>query len=282
MTNSTSTAELRTTWESAAPGWAKWETKLSAGLADATEALIDMAGVRPGLRALDLACGAGAQTLRLAERVGPEGAVVACDISPTMLEHVRQNAARIGLQNIATLETAAEELSQAQGPFDAAISRLGLMLFASPRKALESVQRVLKPGARFGALVFTTPASNPFMAQSLAILLRHAGKSPPGPGQPGLFALGGDGVLEKLMRGSGLSDIQTRKVSAQIALASAAETLEMMQEAFGVYRAVVAGLGATEKAQAWDDVSDFLKSFETDGSFVTEVEFLIGSGARPH
>ena len=282
MTNSTSTAELRTTWESAASGWAKWEAKLSAGLTEATEALIDMAGVKPGMRALDLACGAGVQTLRLADRVGPEGAVVACDISPTMLEHVRQSATRAGLENVATVESPAEELSETQDPFDAAICRLGLMLFASPQKALESVQRVLKPGARFAALVFTTPANNPFMAQSLAILLRHAGKSPPGPGQPGLFALGGEGVLEDLMRDSGFADIQTRKVSAQIALASAAEALEMMQEAFGVYRAVIADLSAAEKAQAWSDVSDFLKSFETEGGFMTEVEFLIGSGARPH
>ena len=84
------------------------------------------------------------------------------------------------------------------------------------------------------------------------------------------------------MRDSGLADIQTRKVSARVTLASAAETLEMMQEAFGVYRAVVAQLSATEKTQAWGDVSDFLKSFETDGGFVSEVEFIVGSGARPH
>ena len=267
---------------SAAPGWAKWEARFSAGLSEATDTLIDMAGVGPGMRALDPACGAGVQTLRLAERVGPQGAVVACDISPTMLEHVRENAARAGLRNIATLETSAEGLSEAPGPFDAAICRLGLMLFSSPQKALASVQRVMKPGARFSALVFTTPAKNPFMAQSFAILLRHAGKSPPGPGKPGLFALGGESVLENLMRESGLADIQTRTVTARIRLSSAAETLQMMQEAFGAYRAVVAELGAAERARAWGEVSDFLKSFETESGFVTELEFLIGSGARRH
>ena len=250
------------------------------GLADATEALIDMAGVRPGMRALDLACGAGAQTLRLAKRVGSDGEVVACDISPTMLQHVRQGAARAGLENIATVESPAEELSTTQEPLDAAICRLGLMLFTSPQKALESVQRVLKPGARFAALVFTTPANNPFMAQSPAILFRHAGKPPLGPGQPGLFALGGEGVLETLMKDSGLADIQGRKLSARITLSSATETLKMMQEAFGVYRAAVAELGVSEKARAWGEVSDFLKSFEADERFTTDLEFLIGSSAR--
>ncbi len=48
MSNSASRAEQRGTWEAAAPGWAKWEQRFSAGLADATDALLDMAGIGPG------------------------------------------------------------------------------------------------------------------------------------------------------------------------------------------------------------------------------------------
>ena len=64
-------SELRKTWENAAPGWAKWEQVFSAGLSDATDTLIDMAGIQPGMRVLDLACGAGSQTIQTAKRVGP-------------------------------------------------------------------------------------------------------------------------------------------------------------------------------------------------------------------
>lgn len=180
-------SELRSTWEKAAPGWAKWEKEFSAGLSAATDALIDMAAIRPGMRVLDLACGAGNQTIQTARRVGPSGRVVACDISATMLDHVRQNAAAANLRNIETLESAAEDLDERLLPFDAAISRLGLMLFPSPGRALKALQRVLKSDARFAALVFTTPDHNPFMARSMAVVLRCAGKSPPKPGQPGLF-----------------------------------------------------------------------------------------------
>jgi ubiquinone/menaquinone biosynthesis C-methylase UbiE len=80
--------EMRRTWESAAPGWAKWETVFAPGLADLTETMLDMAGIGTGMRVLDLACGAGSQTLQAAERVGPKGRVVATDISATMLTHV--------------------------------------------------------------------------------------------------------------------------------------------------------------------------------------------------
>jgi len=281
MVDSTSKSELRDTWESAAPGWARWEQAFSVGLSSATDTLIDMAGIRPGMRVLDLACGAGSQSVQAANRVGPTGRVVASDISATMLEYVRRNAARAGLQNIEVLECAAEDLDETQPPFDASISRLGLMLFPSPRGALEAVQRVLRSDARFAALVFTTPVNNPFMAQPMAILLRHAGKSPPGPGQPGIFALGGGGILESLMKDGGLADVKTRTVRAPLSLSATSDALEMMQQAFGAYRAVVANLSDVEKSKAWDEVYECLKQFETSRGFETEFEFIIGSGAKP-
>jgi ubiquinone/menaquinone biosynthesis C-methylase UbiE len=108
MANNTMKPELRDTWEKAAPGWAKWEEVFSAGLSETTETLIDMAGIQTGMRVLDIACGAGNQTIQAAKRVGPNGIVVASDISPTMLEHVRKNASNAGLHNIETMERAAE------------------------------------------------------------------------------------------------------------------------------------------------------------------------------
>jgi ubiquinone/menaquinone biosynthesis C-methylase UbiE len=281
VADNTSTAEVRRIWESAAPGWAKWEEAFATGLSSATDTLIDMAGIRPGMRVLDLACGAGSQSIQAAKRVGPDGSVVASDISATMLEYVRRNAARVGLQNLEALECAAEDLAEPEASFDASICRLGLMLFPSPRKALGAVRRVLRPGARFAALVFTTPANNPFMAQPMAILLRHAGKSPPAPGQPGIFALGGDGVLERLMADSGLADLKTVVVRARFALPSASDALQLMQEAAGAYRAVVADLNDVERTKAWGDVYECLKQFEGGGGFETELEVIIGSAAKP-
>ena len=281
MAGNRSPSALRTTWESAAPGWAKWERAFSAGLTGATDALIDMAGIRSGMRVLDLACGAGAQTIQAAKRVGPNGSVVAVDISPTMLGHVRRNAIEAGVRTIETLECAAEDLDRTQAPFDASISRLGLMLFPSPGGALKAVQSVLRPGARFAALVFTTPANNAFMAQPMVVLLRHAAKSPPSPGQPGIFALGGEGMLEQLMKGAGLVDVKTKTLRASLRLPNASVALEMMQQAFGAYRAVVADLSDAERSKAWKDVYECLKQFEKSRGFETEFEFIIGSGAKP-
>ena len=273
-------SELRKTWESAAPGWAKWEDVISSGLAGVTDTLISMAEIGAGSRVLDVACGAGAQTIQAAKRVGPDGVVVASDISGTMLEHIRRRAEREGMGNIETLECAADDLNERIMPFDAAMCRLGLMLFPSPSGALAAIQRVLKPGKRFAALVFSTPASNPFMSQSMRILLRHAGKQPPAAGQPGIFALGGDGVLANLLQDCGFVDVRTDIAKAPLRLASADVTLEMMQQAFGAYRAVVANLNETERSKAWTEVRQCLAQFEVDGRFETALEFVIGSGAK--
>lgn len=269
----------RTTWESAAPGWAKWEEKLSAGLVKATDELLDMAGIGMGARVLDVACGAGYQTLQAARRVGPGGSVVASDISPIMLDHVRRNAAVAGLANITTVESAAERLPVADVPYDAAISRLGLMLFPDAAAAVDAVRKTLKPGGRFAALVFTTPANNPFTARPMSILLRHACKQPPGPGSPGIFALGGDGALSRQLSDGGLQSVETRVVTATLRLASADEALEMIQEAFGAYRAVIAGLDEAAKAAAWAEVLNVLREMEGGQGFATDFEFIIGSGA---
>jgi ubiquinone/menaquinone biosynthesis C-methylase UbiE len=272
--------ELRKTWESAAPGWARWEGVFAEGLANVTATMLDMAGVDAGMRALDLACGAGSQSLRAAERVGPKGRVVASDISPTMLAHVREAAACRGLGNIETLECAAEDLPSTAGLFDAAICRLGLMLFPAPRQALKAVQRVLKPKARLSALVFTMPAANPFMAMPMQILLRHAAKAPPAAGKPGIFALGGEGVLAALLADSGLAEVEARVVRAPLRLASATEALSIMQQAFGAYRAIVADLSSEARAAAWSEVGECLRQFENHGGFHTEFEFVLGAGMK--
>ena len=111
--------------------------------------LLDLAGVSEGMTVLDLACGAGAQSLEAARRVGPEGKVVASDISAEMLDFVAANALAAGLKNIETLRSAAEDLADRGDRFDAAISRLGLMLFASPGTALAAVQQVLRNAVKW-------------------------------------------------------------------------------------------------------------------------------------
>lgn len=274
-------SNARDIWEAAAPGWAKWENKLSKGIEQATHDLLDAASVAPTHRVLDIASGAGAQTLLAATRVGQNGSVLASDISATMLEHVRKNAEALNVTNIELAKGTAEEVTANKGPFDSAICRLGLMLFPDPVSSVSAICRALNPGSRFGAMVVATPDENPFFAKSMKILLQHAHKSPPNAGQPGLFALSQPGALEEILTKGGFVDVRSKLVRVPFSLSSAKAALEMMQEAFGAYRAVVAELDNADKDAAWSEVLDFLSCFEEVNGFVTEFVLINGSGARP-
>jgi ubiquinone/menaquinone biosynthesis C-methylase UbiE len=159
--------------------------------------------------------------------------------------------------------------------------RLGLMLFRDPTQALRAVRRVLRPGGKLAVVVFTTPAANPFMAKPMQILLRHAGKTPPAPGQPGIFALGAAGVIERLFAESGFMAVERRTVALTLRMPSTAQALAMMQEAFGAYRAVISDCPEAVRVAAWAEVAETLRTFETTTGFVAPAEVLVAAGVKP-
>lgn len=273
--------DARKQWEGAAPGWAKWEATVASWVEPATTAMLTLADIGPGARVLDLASGAGSQTLSAARRVGAQGHVVASDISDTMLQHVRENARAAGLDNVSTLTGAAEDLDLGGQAFDAVICRLGLMLFAEPDKALAAARTALRPGGKIAVVVFTTPASNAFMAKPMQILLRHAGKTPPPAGKPGIFSLGAPGVLERLFTEGGYADVEQSTMTVPLRMASAAQAFEMMREAFGAYRAVVSDQPESVQTAAWAEVAQMLKGMENARGFEASAELLVAAATRP-
>jgi cyclopropane fatty-acyl-phospholipid synthase-like methyltransferase len=94
----------RAQWENAAEAWNRWGPLLGEWLGQATERMLDLAGVKSGSHVLDVAAGAGEQTLRAAQRVGPSGTVMATDISPAILEYAAAAARKAGLSNVVTRE----------------------------------------------------------------------------------------------------------------------------------------------------------------------------------
>jgi SAM-dependent methyltransferase len=118
----------RAQWEAAAEAWDRWAPLLARWLGPATEAMLDMAAVGPGARVLDVAAGAGDQTLAAARRVGAEGYVLATDISPAILRFALRAARQAGLAHVETLELDGERHDTLpEASFDAAISRVGLI-----------------------------------------------------------------------------------------------------------------------------------------------------------
>ena len=271
----------RAQWENAAEAWHRWGPLLGEWLGPSTERMLDLAGVQTGSRVLDVAAGAGEQTLRAARRVGPIGHVLATDISPAILEYTAAAAREAGLSQVATCELDGEVLDELPtGTFDAVISRVGLIYFPDQQKALAGMKHALKPGGRIGAIVYSTADNNAFFSIPVSIIRRRAKLPPPLPGQPGPFSLGADGVLAAALERAGLRDVIVEKMDAPVHLPSAAECVRFERESFGALHQMMATLSDDERADTWREIESELKKFEGPGGFVGPCEMLVAMGVK--
>ena len=204
----------REQWQTAAQAWHEWGPFIEAWLGEATELMLDVTQIRTGSRVLDVAAGAGGQTLAAARRVGTTGRVLATDIAPNLLAFVDHEAEAAGLATVSTRVMDGEQLAVEPGYFDAVISRLGLIYFPDRQRALTGIRRALRPGGRIGAIVYSTPEANEFFSIPVSVIRGRAKLPPPLPGQPGPFSLGTPGALESAFVDAGFAEVNVRMVTA--------------------------------------------------------------------
>ncbi len=160
--------------------WRKWHAHIAAFSRGATEAILEAAQLRPGLRVLDLASGVGDPALSIAAEVAPAGRVTATDLGPGMMSLAEELARKNGTTNIEFREANAESLPFADESYDILTCRFGIMFFPDLRKALRECFRVLKPGGR-AAFVAWGKKEQPFFGTTAGILLKHVPVPPPPP-----------------------------------------------------------------------------------------------------
>jgi SAM-dependent methyltransferase len=235
--------------------------------------MLDLANVQTGDRVLDVAAGTGEQTLLAARRVGPNGYVLATDISASMLNVAAEVARETGLANIETRVVDAKSLDLEADSFDAVICRLGLMFFSDLPKALREIRRVLKPRGKLAALVFSTVEKNPYQGVPFAVVRRLGGIPPP------LFALGEPGRLEGTFKAAGFSDVAVQAVGLQRRFTSTAEIIRRLKNAVFL-REPMTKLSDTEQEQAWMEIEQQLHGLEAPNGFEFPAEMLIGVATK--
>jgi ubiquinone/menaquinone biosynthesis C-methylase UbiE len=270
----------REQWQNAAEAWHRWGPLLHTWLGPATETMLDMAKIADGHHVLDVAAGAGEQTISIARRVGERGRVLATDISPKILEHAQQAARDAGLSNVDVRAMDGESLDLETSTFDAVVSRVGLIYFPDRKRALGEMMRVLRPGGRVAAIVYSTPERNAFFSLPVSIIRRRANLGPPLAGQPGPFSLGGAGVLEKELTDAGFRDVEARVVDAPLRVENVAECVRFERESFGALHQMLSTLPDAEKEAAWDEISRELSRFEGPSGFVGPCELVVAVGTK--
>lgn len=270
----------RQQWQTAAKAWNDWGPTLRQWLGPATEMMLDMAGVKSGSRVLDVAAGAGDQTLQTAARVGATGSVLATDISSNILELAARNAREAGYRNVETKVVDGENLDVSEGSFDVVISRVGLIYFPDQQRALTGMKRALKLHGRVAAIVYSTADRNQFFSVPISIIRRSANLPPSAPGQPGPFSLGGPGVLEEAYRTAGFRDVQVRVVPAPLRMSSAAECVRFEKESFGALHQMLGGLDEAGREAAWAEINTAMRQFEGSNGFEGPCEVIVAVAVK--
>jgi SAM-dependent methyltransferase len=271
------------TGEATVAGWRKWHVQIAAFTRSATEAIVEAAQLRPGLRVLDLASGVGDPALSIAAEVAPSGRVTATDFGPGMISLAEELARKRGVTNIEFREASAESLPFPDQSFDVLTCRFGVMFFPDLAKAIRECFRVLKAGGR-AAFVAWGKKDQPFFTTVPGILMKHVPVPPPPPDPEGphLFMFGERDRLRRALAAAGFRNVQeeARIVNGRWA-GTPEEYWEQFTEIAAPFRPLLAQLTPERKAAAVAEILAALKKFWNGKELNIPLEIVIGAGEHP-
>ena len=202
-------------------GWERWHDWNAVVFAPMARWFCDAVGAAPGQTILDAACGTGLPSLALAERVHPNGKIVAIDASTAMVAAAMRIARSAGVTNIEhrPMDLAAMQFGDAS--FDAVTCKEGLMFCADPVKGATELRRVLKPNGRFAMSAWDEPEKNAFFMTINEALSRFMPRPTPRAGAAGPFRLAPLSEFESVLRQAGFTELATQAVEVVFEVDSA-------------------------------------------------------------
>jgi SAM-dependent methyltransferase len=219
---------MRVTWNAeSGDNWVRRQQQLDELLAPWWTVVAEAIDLRPDERVLDIGCGNGATTRAAARTVGRGGRVVGVDVSVPMLAHARSMAAADGIGNVHFVEGDCQVASLAHdgGPYDAAVSRFGVMFFDDPVAAFANVARSLRPGGRLAIVSWAPMSQQEWLTVPFAALAQHLGPSAcaaPAAG-PGMFGLSDATAIRHILGRSGWAEVSVRAERRRMTVAGASQ-----------------------------------------------------------
>ena len=259
-------------WDKAAP---YYERYWQAQLAPSRECLLALADLRPGERVVDVACGTGLVTFAAAEAVGPEGSVMAVDISEAMVSAVTDEAVRRGLRNVTAARMDAEDIRVPGGACDVVLCALGLMYVPDPLAALKEFHRVLAPGGRMVAAVWGA-RKNCGWADIFPIVDARVQSEV----CPMFFQLGTGDRLSGLALEAGFIDLRVERIATSLQYASAEDALGAAFAA-GPVASAYFRFDEHVRLEAHGEYLATIEPFRNGACYDIPGEFVVIAGRRP-
>ena len=225
------------------------EVRLTASV---SERMLDLAGVLPGMRVLDLATGRGEPAIRAAHRVGPTGSVLGVDIAGDMLQMARERANRGGLNNLELRECNGETMEGVPpAHFHVVLARWGLMYLDSPISALVSAHQAMLPGGVLVAAVWAEPERVSYFSFPRNVLAKHHELPAIDWRVPGTFYYASEDRLRCDLETAGFAVTHIEEQETQVMEAATGEELVAWTRAFGMNRLLIDLPPSVQ--QAWEE-----------------------------
>ncbi len=263
----------------------KYRDLVTEGLGAHGEKALTVHPPSPGDRVLDLGCGFGDTTQRLAELIGPDGEAVGIDVSEPFIAAAREEAEAAGVERTSFV-VADVQVADLGEKFDYAFSRMGIMFFANPVQALRNVREALVPGGRLCAVVWRRKEDNEWVRRAELVVeeyLEHPEESDEPTCGPGPFSMANADTVSEQLKIAGFEDISLQRcdlplkigndldhaVTFNMALGPAGEVLRLWEDRIDEIRPKIAS-----------DLREALAEFDRpDGVFAPASTWIVSAKA---
>lgn len=243
-------------------------------LALARVRLIEMAHLRAGERALDVACGTGAATFDAAREVGPTGRVLGTDVSERMVELGRMAAVAAEIGNVDFERMDAEQLEVAAGSFDAALCALGLMYMPEPEAALRAMADALRPGGRIAVSTWGERRRCGWAQLFPIVDARVASEV-----CPLFFRLGAGDALRSVLEEAGFIQVRVERVDTVLHHRSLDDACDAALVA-GPVALAWSRFDAAQRDAVRTEYAESIRPFITDGGYAIPAQFVVATGRK--
>lgn len=192
------------------------------GLSQHSDAALERCAYANGARVLDVGCGFGDSTLRIAQQVGPDGEAVGVDCAERFIREAEAESRRAGVQN-ARFFVGDAQAGDLHGPYDHAFARFGTMFFDMPGAAMRNIRRNLAPGGTFMQIVWRRREENPWLHEAelrvreIVPVVSHDETDQVHCG-PGPFSMSGPDMVSSLLRSAGFERIAFERFDCDICI----------------------------------------------------------------
>ncbi len=193
--------------------WKKNREVFVGALGEVTEEVFERFPPPRGGSCIDIGCGFGDTTQRLAALVGPAGFALGTDSSPRFIEDARREAAEAGAENV-EFEVVDAQAAAWDQVYDYAFSRMGTQFFAAPVPAMRAIRAALKPGGGLRKICWRRKAESPFWAETEQVVLRFLSRPEEYEADtcgPGPFSLGNPETNRGILEAAGFEEVELHR-----------------------------------------------------------------------